>query len=854
MGPTTSSPQRSAELPLFNPGTILLLLVAALGAAWGSGFVRPQYDDGRVILRVWRGRRVMASFDVRDSWALLGIVLVMGWAVASTVERSAWVPQTDGKLVPAMALATVLGWLFATAGVSRLGYLLLSLPALAVSVLLFNPSPLATRGDLSALRKWLLDLDLTGQTNAVLLMSLVLMFLLAGLWTSWWVFRRRNGLVALLPTGTILAVEIINDTSISLTFFTLVWLAATAALLLRINFVALKEGWRKRRLPRAADTGWSFGEIGVEATVAILAVAFLLLPPLSNTDISAAFLPGSLHSDNFHPFGIGSSGSSGGSIGSIGYSELVRPGSQLKAKSEVVMVVSGDTPTLYPYWRGIALAGWNGIEWYELPSTAEVPVRQQPLLAAGANIPRDDLPADPQRVVLLQNTFRVVVPLQNTRGTVFSAGELTTVRNQPTTIRGIMTSRPAPGPGPIPSLVNVPGDNTETASFDTIDRIRLARSLQPGYSYTVSEAIPNVDVADLESAGTNYPSWVAPYVTLYYGGRIAPGYSVTRDTDIANLARQIVDAAGARTPYDQAKAIESWFIAKGRFTYTLTPPPAPAGVRSLDYFLFNSKKGFCQDFSTAMNVMLRTLGIPSRQMSGFGLGTFDEKTHQYTVNALDAHSWVEVYFPGYGWIPFEPTPDGVNGPITRPLTRAQLNLPPVSATDSSARPRPNLREPNTDASGGLVSTPFPDLVRPLLTVVGGLLLLVILALLFAMRWLLGVNDLPRMWRRLLFLGNRLKVRRRTGDTPQEFGGRLAGAVPDLDPELRRLAELYTRASFRRGELRPDELAEAKTAWIRVRRRYAGLVARAWRDALRNGRVVSEEEAVTSRNREPSPRR
>ena len=853
MGPMTSSPQRSVELPQVNTGTILLLLVALLAALWAAGLIRAHYEDGRLILRVWQGRRVAATFDFRDSWLLLGIVLVMGWAVASTVERSGWVPGTDGRLVPAMALATVLGWLFTTAGVSRLGYLLLSPPALAVGLLWFGPAPLATRGDLGALRKWLLDLDQTGQINALLLVSLVVMFLLAGLWTSWWVFRRRNGLVALLPTGTILAVEIINDTSISLTFFTLVWLAASAALLLRINYVALKEGWRKRRLPHAADTGWSFGEIGVEATVAILAVAFLLVPPLSSTDISTTFLPGSFHSDNFHPFGIGS-GSSGGSIGSIGYSEVVRPGSQLKAKSETVMVVSGDTPTLYPYWRGIALAGWDGIQWYELPSTAEVPVRQQPLLAAGASIPRDDLPADPQRLLLLQNSFRVAVPLQTTKGTVFSAGELTAVRNQATTIRGIMTSRPAPAPGPVPTLVNVPGDNTDTASFDTIDRIRLARQLQPPYSYSVSEAIPNVDVADLKSAGTDYPGWVAPYITLYYGGRIAPGYSVTRDNDIASLARQIVDAAGARTPYDQAKAIESWFIAKGRFTYTLTPPQAPAGVRPLDYFLFNSRKGFCQDFSTAMNVMLRTLGIPSRQMSGFGVGTFDEKTHQYTVNALDAHSWVEVYFPGYGWIPFEPTPDGINGPIARPLTREQLNLPPVSPTDSSVKPRVNLREPNTDVSAGFAGTPFPDLLRPLLTVAGGLLLLLVLAMLFAMRWLLGANDLPRIWRRLLFLGNRLKVRRRAGDTPQEFGGRLAGVVPDHDAELRRLAELYTRASFRRGGLRPDELAEARRAWLRVRRSYAGLVLSAWRDALRNGRVVSAEEAATSRNREPSRRR
>ncbi|HET9848140.1 MAG TPA: transglutaminaseTgpA domain-containing protein [Candidatus Dormibacteraeota bacterium] len=837
-------------MPLFNPETIALLVLAVLAAAWAGGVFRPDYADGRLSLRVWRGRRLLVTFDFRDSWLLLGIVLLMGWSVAATVERSAWVPGSDGKLVPALALAGVLGWLFASSGVSRLGYLLLSLPSIVVGVLLFAATPLTSGA--GALPHWLLTLP--NQTNALLMICLVLMSLVAGLWTSWWVFRRRNGLVALLPTGTILAVEIINDTSLSLTFFTLVWLATAAGLLLRLNFVALKDGWRKRRLPHAADTGWTFGEVGVEATVAILVVAFLLVPPLSSTDISAALIPGSVRTDNFHPFGIGSGGSGRGGIGSIGYSETVRPGSQLKAKSQTVMVVSGDTPNLYPYWRGIALAGWDGIQWYELGSTTDVPVRQQPRLTPGTSVPRDDLPSDSQRLLVLQNSFRILVPIDQTKGAVFSAGELLSVHNQPTTVRGIMTALPAPEPGPAPALVNVPGDQTEIARFDSIDSVRLARQLQPPYSYSVTEAIPNVDVADLQSAGTRYPSWLAPYVTLYYGGRVAPGYSVARDAEIADLARQIVNAAGAKTPYDQAKAIEAWFIAKNRFTYTLTPPPAPAGVRPLDYFLFTSRKGFCQDFSTAMNVMLRTLGIPSRQMSGFGVGTFDEKTHQYTVNALDAHSWVEVYFPGYGWIPFEPTPDGLNAPINRPLTRDQLNLPLPALTAPTARPRDRQIDPNADSGGSSGGAGFADVWRPLLVVGGVLLLLLIISLLFAVRWLMSVKDVTRIWRRLLFLGNRLKVRRSAGDTPQEFGGRLADAVPDLDDELRRLAELYTRARFRRGGLRPDELAAARVAWTRVRRSYAGLVARAWRDALRNGRVVSEAEAAASRNRGPSRRR
>src|SRR5438045_7446776 len=206
---TTWSSRRRDGLPQVNPGTIGLLLVAAIGAAWAAGLIRPHYEDGRLTLRAFRAGRVFATFDFRDTGLLLLLALTMGWAVAAAVERSQWVPGTEGRLVPAVAITTLLGWLLVAAGLSRLAYLLASIPVTLGSLLLLTPSPLLTaHAGVAAFRKWVQALP--DQTNLLLLIALLLMFALTGSWASWWIFRRRNGLVALLPTGTILAVGINN--------------------------------------------------------------------------------------------------------------------------------------------------------------------------------------------------------------------------------------------------------------------------------------------------------------------------------------------------------------------------------------------------------------------------------------------------------------------------------------------------------------------------------------------------------------------------------------------------------------------------------------------------------------------
>ena len=115
------------------------------------------------------------------------------------------------------------------------------------------------------------------------------------------------------------------------------------------------------------------------------------------------------------------------------------------------------------------------------------------------------------------------------------------------------------------------------------------------------------------------------------------------------LSQRLKEDAG--NPFEYVKSVER-YLGRG-FTYSESPP---ASARTLDGFLFDAKSGYCQQYSGAMALLLRMGGVPARVATGFSGGSLDSKTHEYVVRDLDAHSWVEAWFPGIGWVTFDPTP------------------------------------------------------------------------------------------------------------------------------------------------------------------------------------------------------
>ena len=171
-------------------------------------------------------------------------------------------------------------------------------------------------------------------------------------------------------------------------------------------------------------------------------------------------------------------------------------------------------------------------------------------------------------------------------------------------------------------------------------------SQHPISRYEAESDVGTPPASQLRTAGTNYPE------------QTMASYLVLRSVDprVQPLALQIVGSASNN--YDKAAAIERYL--KSHYAYTLELP----SIRAQDpiaNFLFERKQGHCEYFASAMAVMLRTIGIPSRVVNGFRSDEFNDITDNYVVRAKDAHSWVEVFFPGYGWQTFDPTPGGPSG-------------------------------------------------------------------------------------------------------------------------------------------------------------------------------------------------
>jgi transglutaminase-like putative cysteine protease len=186
---------------------------------------------------------------------------------------------------------------------------------------------------------------------------------------------------------------------------------------------------------------------------------------------------------------------------------------------------------------------------------------------------------------------------------------------------------------------------------------------EEGATYEVTSQIPQPTEEQLRGAGTAYPAPV--------GGKFRELPSTTPGV-VAETARKIEGNYDTDTPYDAARAVERYLIYDGGFVYNLDVSYRRAD-KAIEEFLGDGKEGFCTQFSTSMALILREMDIPSRVVYGATTGE-EVDDGEYLVTGSNMHTWVEVYFPGVGWYPFNPTP-GFSMPSAMQANAPRPDLP-----------------------------------------------------------------------------------------------------------------------------------------------------------------------------------
>ncbi|MCZ8518660.1 transglutaminase TgpA family protein [Paenibacillus caseinilyticus] len=405
------------------------------------------------------------------------------------------------------------------------------------------------------------------------------------------------------------------------------------------------------------------------------------------------------------------------------------------------------------YWRGETRSLYTGRGWDESESerrNARSPVRVDNVLASDPRLPSGNMKT-------VEVTQQVTLLTEQRYPVLFGAY----------------------------SIQKVTGVNNLKNGFEPLQwsaaqgELRFSERQPYPKTYQIVSQVPVVDEAALRQLPAGTPPGADEFLAL-------PANLPER---VKRLAADIT--AGASNPYDKAKKIEQYL--QTTFPYTNKPDLSKARSRDfVDRFLFEIKEGYCDYYSSAMAVMARSVGLPARWVKGYSSGSTPldqaeimglipgqammdaDAAGTYTVRNADAHSWVEVYFSGYGWVPFEPTAG---------FSMPRATLPDVPAVQPAEAPEPEASapEPAADEEQGHG-----------LVIAAGVTVLAALAVLLA--WKLQVVEL---WRE--------RARRRRASLLKQ----------KIIVECERMLRIFRRSGYVREE--HETLREAVARWTKQSR-------------------------------------
>ncbi len=546
---------------------------------------------------------------------------------------------------------------------------------------------------------------------------------------------RRDVAYSLAGSAALIAVAAAQSVNLALGAWVLAWVVCCVW-----GLVAM---WQS--VSQTAGVPWRpvLGAGVLVAVVALLLIAVLPAPQVSASLIFTASGSGSGPVDSPSGLTDGSASlpahaatASGrtGVGGFLGFAKSLDTADRIALGNEVVMRVRATRPN---YWVGQTFDDWTGRSWEQTGAPVVSPLSEKVTGGSPFLIPTypDQVAPlstgtqDIQTFYLAQDGPNLVFHADNAQRVYVRAHSLTVTSD------GTITSDTSMGPGTIYTVVS---DDT------AVSPAALTTATAPA----AVDGAPGPHGLGKDEA-TRYLQLPHPYPRV-----AALAASITKG----------IGGPGDPDPHTYAKiaAIETWMT--DHVHYTTDIPPLAAGTDAVDSFLFGSRRGYCEQISTATVVMLRSIGIPAREAVGYVPGSYNPITDLYQVQAKDAHAWVQVWFPGYGWQNFDPTADV---PLANPTPGSVLA---------------------TSIGHGLARLPWIP-IGLVVALVAGVWIVRLRRAHRPPSWAYQVaSDLSRG-------GVRLGLPRRTDETLTAYGRRLAAAAPDRASGLVDVVELVERSTY-----------------------------------------------------------
>ncbi|MBV9689818.1 MAG: transglutaminase domain-containing protein [Ktedonobacteraceae bacterium] len=343
-----------------------------------------------------------------------------------------------------------------------------------------------------------------------------------------------------------------------------------------------------------------------------------------------------------------------------------------------------------------------------------------------------------------------------------------------------------------------------------------------GEHYRVVSTAPLSDAQSLSGIplpGSNHDFWLAD--DLYR--KLSSSYSeVPRDlsTRVGAIAHQWT--SGATDTYRALKLLELHLSDGHMFSYSLDNQPIPDNVDVVDWLL-QTRAGYCTYYASAMTVMARLLGIPTRVVNGFSSGHLDVQHNVWVVDGTDAHSWVQAYLPSHGWISFDPTPGfaphpATSRPVALPVATKTSTMPPPNQTITPPKQQHNIHSHIDGHTTTAISKNFLGALTLLLLLASLLVLFIAIAIYWWRRLYADSTLVAGMYWRLCRVAGWLGLSPCSSQTPYEYSSILSQYCPQRSAPLWQLTELFTRERWGAPYQapRPLELETAEKLWPALR--------------------------------------